>query len=150
MKGFCQKTMEIVDITLAVGVNGGLLKCSACGIIRLGGARHHIGLPGWLAKAFQGVVRQVRAEQALELWQRWFAESGNPIYAGECGGELRCFFCGEYQVHTDSDAHREGCAFVAAKRLVEQVARIHNRIHPDCRCNWEFRHEAEGSCLKHR
>jgi len=81
-------------------------------------------LPGWLVEDLQRVERQFRAEQALELWQRWFAESGNPIYAGECGGELCCFFCGEYQVRTDSDEHDEDCIFVAAKRLIEQVACI--------------------------
>ena len=126
MKGFCRKTMGGADITLDLGVQGGLLKCSACGIIRLRDASHHIRLPDCLAEDLQGLSRQFRALQALELWQRWFAESGNPIYAGECGGELRCFFCGEYQVHTDSGEHDEDCIFVAAKRLVEQVARIHN------------------------
>lgn len=126
MKGFCRKMMQVVDITLDRDVKGGLLRCSACGTIRLRDASHHIRLPGWLAEGLQCVERQFRGEQALELWQRWFLEEGGPIYAGECGGELYCFFCGEYQVHIDSDEHSEDCIFVAAKRLVEQVARIHN------------------------
>lgn len=60
-------------------------------------------------------------EVALELWQRWFREDGNPIYAAECGGDLYCFFCGEFQVSIDKQTHLEDCVFVLAKQAVEEI-----------------------------
>ena len=53
-----------------------------------------------------------RNYQAMELWRRWFRQFGDPWFRAE-DGRLWCAFCDG----TDQ-AHRRGCIFVAAERLV--------------------------------
>ncbi len=54
----------------------------------------------------------------LKLRQRWLEEDGNPIVASECGGDLYCFFCGEYQVAHDEPEHKDDCIFILARQIV--------------------------------
>jgi len=61
------------------------------------------------------------AIKALELWREWFESDGNPICAGECAGDLYCFFCGEYQVSSDASEqqHLPNCVYLRAQALLE-------------------------------
>jgi len=125
MKGFCRKVMKVIGIGVKdSGAISSYFRCPNCGLITSPSMSndHVFGFPEWFVEWLQSVGHHFGGDAALELWQRWFLEGGNPIYAGECGGDLWCFFCGEYQARPDSNEHSEDCIFVAAKRLVEQVA----------------------------
>ena len=63
---------------------------------------------------------KTKAEQALELWREWFVEDGCPTYAGECGGDISCFFCGEWSFG-EEDCHEPDCIFVRAKKLIDSL-----------------------------
>jgi hypothetical protein len=61
-------------------------------------------------------------DEALKLWREWFKDDGNPIVAGECGGDLSCFFCGGWQVAVKSPCeHKPDCIYVRAKALIEST-----------------------------
>lgn len=65
-------------------------------------------------------LMQPEANEALTLWREWLAKGGDPFYASEMGGDVYCFFCGEWQHDSDNrPEHEADCIYVRAKRLVE-------------------------------
>jgi len=54
-----------------------------------------------------------RQHRALQLWELWFRRFGDPWFRGE-DGKLWCAFC-----DGQNKAHRRGCIFKAAERLVK-------------------------------
>jgi len=54
-----------------------------------------------------------RQHRALQLWELWFRRFGDPWFRGE-DGTLWCAFC-----DGQNKAHRRGCIFKAAERLVK-------------------------------
>lgn len=65
-----------------------------------------------------------RLNEGPDLWREWFNKDSDPIYASEMGGDLHCFFCGEFQVSNDDNRHKEDCIYVRAKRLIEERAAV--------------------------
>ena len=58
-------------------------------------------------------MKQTNKEnEALALWKRWFAWSGEP-WEDVVEGFTACFFCDE-----DQPKHEPDCVYVAAKELV--------------------------------
>ena len=58
--------------------------------------------------------RMMKAYRALELWERWFVESGDPMaHSGEC------FFCKALLCNRQN--HAPDCIYLAARELIEQV-----------------------------
>ncbi len=58
-------------------------------------------------------------KQAIKLIENL---SENWIYASETGGDLHCYFCGEFQVRTDSNKHLEDCPYILAKKFLAHHA----------------------------
>lgn len=57
-----------------------------------------------------------RGLQALELWQEWFKDGGDPGHVWEISGDPHCFFC---EAWLGYEEHELNCIYTRAKKLIE-------------------------------
>jgi len=59
-----------------------------------------------------------RAERALELWEEWFADDGDPV-VNYTVVDYMCFFCRSMSRRNNVN-HEHDCIYIRAKELLDE------------------------------